>query len=103
LSCSHAYMYYSSNWFASSSPLHSSLLHFPWCSSQFKISVFISVQWDINLIEDFGFLPLPYPSLAQLPLSVTQSQNIAVFVLVLQSTYWGEYRVSGLLSLANFT
>jgi hypothetical protein len=32
LCCSHAYVYYCSSWLASSSPLHSSLVCFPWWS-----------------------------------------------------------------------
>jgi hypothetical protein len=53
----------------------------------------------INLIQDFGFLPLPYVSLAQTPFNVTH----ATFVLGLQHTYKGEHAAFGLLSLAKFT
>jgi hypothetical protein len=32
-------------WFTSFSPLHSSVVHFPWWPNQFKISIFIPVAW----------------------------------------------------------
>jgi hypothetical protein len=57
----------------------------------------------INLIEDFGFLPLPYATLAQPHLSVNHVRNIAAFVLGLQAAYEGENGTFGLVSLANFT
>jgi hypothetical protein len=54
----------------------------------------------MNHIQIFSFLPLPYLSLAQSPLSVT---HIAAFVLGLQSGYEENMWLFGLLSLANFT
>jgi hypothetical protein len=56
----------------------------------------------IKLIQVFGFLPLPYPSLAQPSLSVTHVHNIAAFVLGLHCAYEGEHAAFGLLSPANF-
>jgi hypothetical protein len=57
----------------------------------------------INLIQIFGFLPLPYISHTQLRLSVTHVPKYCAFVLGLQSAYEGEDVSFGLLSLANFT
>jgi hypothetical protein len=42
---------------------------------------------------------MPYLSLAQPPLSVTLSHNIAAFVLGLQFEYEGEHAAFGLLNL----
>jgi hypothetical protein len=57
--------------FIPSSPLHFFLVPFPWWPGQFKISVFVSVSERISCIQDFSFLPLPYPSCMCSPLSMT--------------------------------
>jgi hypothetical protein len=57
----------------------------------------------IKHFQVLGFLPFPYASRTQSPLSVwPMSNNITAFVLGLWSTYEGEHAIFGLLSLANF-
>jgi hypothetical protein len=57
----------------------------------------------MNLIQDFGFFPLPYPSFAQSHLSVAVYHFIATYFSGLQHKYVGEHVTFGHLSLPNFT
>jgi hypothetical protein len=57
----------------------------------------------INHNQVFSFLPLPYPSCVEPPLSVLpMSNHITAFVLGLQSAYEGEHVIFGPLSQTNF-
>jgi hypothetical protein len=57
----------------------------------------------IKHFEVLGFLPFLLPSCMCSPFSVwLMSNNITAFVLGLKSAYEGEYKIFGLVSLANF-
>jgi hypothetical protein len=76
LYCFHAHVYYNLHWFISTRPLHYFLVPFPYGIQQFKLPYLLHIQV-------YGFLPFPYPSNVQSPLSVWSVFNITAFVLSL--------------------
>jgi hypothetical protein len=81
LCCFHTYMYYKPNWFISTSPLYSSLVPFPSGLSQFRITIFVSIQWAHQPHSFLVFFPYPIPPMHTLPLVWPISNNITAFVI----------------------
>jgi hypothetical protein len=104
LCCSNAYVYYSPNWVTSSSPLHSSLVCFPWWSK--SVYNFYIYFCTVNASSIFRFLvsfPCPIPPGRSCPWVWPMSHKIAAFALGLLPSYEGEHATFLLLSLTNFT
>jgi hypothetical protein len=71
---------------------------------RFKVFVLVPLEWGLQTLSCFGFSTYSYISRMCSPLVMwSMSNHIAPFALDLKSTYEGEHRIFGLLSLANLS